>query len=287
MNFFRIPLNLFVCVVLYIVNAFPITVMFGMCSIFLFMAAILLHMQGRNLLIDMFLYYHNYLARAVAQPWCSTSERTHFSVARLPGTPCVEEFTPKNCEMLCNNTKLDLATVETDVDEKVEDKVCSYVDQLLAAMRAKDSTMHVCRRREGHVLADINLYKRKRKEPDVEKQKEPILEHVTVLLASHYHLKFTTRDVFLPFDLFEASLLNTTNQACGLYNEAEDKQLKSHPPKNVESEILREHIKKEREAAKAGKRPYYLRKPELRERKLMNKYNELKVKSTRFTGSFF
>ncbi|AQL01972.1 Putative DUF947 domain containing family protein [Zea mays] len=45
---------------------------------------------------------------------------------------------------------------------------------------------------------------------------------------------------------------------------------------NVESEILREHIKKEREAAKAGKRPYYLKKPEFRERKLMNKYNELK-----------
>ncbi|KAM0828374.1 hypothetical protein ACQ4PT_067606 [Festuca glaucescens] len=41
MNFFRIPLNLFVCVVLYNVNAFPITVMFGMCSIFLFIAAIL------------------------------------------------------------------------------------------------------------------------------------------------------------------------------------------------------------------------------------------------------
>ncbi|AQK89034.1 Putative DUF947 domain containing family protein [Zea mays] len=55
-----------------------------------------------------------------------------------------------------------------------------------------------------------------------------------------------------------------------------DKQLKSHPPKNVESEILCEHIKKERETAKAGKRPYYLKKPELRERKLMNKYNELK-----------
>ncbi|KAJ1290493.1 hypothetical protein BS78_02G248000 [Paspalum vaginatum] len=55
-----------------------------------------------------------------------------------------------------------------------------------------------------------------------------------------------------------------------------DKQLKSHPQKNVESEILREHIKKEREAAKAGKRPYYLKKSELRERKLMNKYNELK-----------
>ncbi|KAK3030653.1 hypothetical protein RJ639_035857 [Escallonia herrerae] len=41
MNFFRIPLNIFVCVVLYNVNAFPITVMFGMCSIFLFVASIL------------------------------------------------------------------------------------------------------------------------------------------------------------------------------------------------------------------------------------------------------
>uniref|UniRef100_A0A1J3EQX7 Molybdate-anion transporter n=1 Tax=Noccaea caerulescens TaxID=107243 RepID=A0A1J3EQX7_NOCCA len=41
MNFFRIPLNIFVCVVLYNVNAFPITVMFGMCSIFLFVASLL------------------------------------------------------------------------------------------------------------------------------------------------------------------------------------------------------------------------------------------------------
>ncbi|KAK9665186.1 hypothetical protein RND81_14G096200 [Saponaria officinalis] len=41
MNFFRIPLNIFVCVVLYNVNAFPITIMFGMCSIFLFVACIL------------------------------------------------------------------------------------------------------------------------------------------------------------------------------------------------------------------------------------------------------
>jgi ribosomal RNA-processing protein 36 len=57
-----------------------------------------------------------------------------------------------------------------------------------------------------------------------------------------------------------------------------DKQLRSHPKKNVESEILREHIKKEREATKTGKRPYYLKKSEIRERKLMNKYNELKVK---------
>ncbi|KAL5747700.1 hypothetical protein ACOSQ2_024997 [Xanthoceras sorbifolium] len=41
MNFFRIPLNIFVCVVLYNVNAFPITIMFGMCSIFLFVASAL------------------------------------------------------------------------------------------------------------------------------------------------------------------------------------------------------------------------------------------------------
>eukprot|EP00268_Persea_americana_P011146 TRINITY_DN1466_c0_g1_i6.p1 TRINITY_DN1466_c0_g1~~TRINITY_DN1466_c0_g1_i6.p1 ORF type:complete len:462 (+),score=66.34 TRINITY_DN1466_c0_g1_i6:462-1847(+) len=41
MNFFRIPLNIFVCIVLYNVNAFPMTIMFGMCSIFLFMASIL------------------------------------------------------------------------------------------------------------------------------------------------------------------------------------------------------------------------------------------------------
>ncbi|KAG8057470.1 hypothetical protein GUJ93_ZPchr0002g24684 [Zizania palustris] len=39
-----------------------------------------------------------------------------------------------------------------------------------------------------------------------------------------------------------------------------DKQLRSHPKKNTESEILHEHIKKEREAAKTGKRPYYLKK---------------------------
>ncbi|KAJ8446242.1 hypothetical protein Cgig2_016013 [Carnegiea gigantea] len=41
MNFFRMPLNIFVCVVLYNVNAFPITIMFGMCSIFLFAACAL------------------------------------------------------------------------------------------------------------------------------------------------------------------------------------------------------------------------------------------------------
>ncbi|CAM6117418.1 unnamed protein product [Calypogeia fissa] len=41
MNFFRIPLNLFVCVVLYNVSAFPISAMFGMCAVFLLLAAFL------------------------------------------------------------------------------------------------------------------------------------------------------------------------------------------------------------------------------------------------------
>ncbi|KAK8559491.1 hypothetical protein V6N13_026912 [Hibiscus sabdariffa] len=48
MNFFRIPLNIFVCVALYNVNAFPMTVMFGICSAFLFVASLL---QRRLMLI--------------------------------------------------------------------------------------------------------------------------------------------------------------------------------------------------------------------------------------------
>jgi len=39
-NFFRIPLNLFVCTVLYNVSAFPLWGMFAMCSTFLFLCAI-------------------------------------------------------------------------------------------------------------------------------------------------------------------------------------------------------------------------------------------------------
>ncbi|CAL9166169.1 unnamed protein product [Musa hybrid cultivar] len=56
-----------------------------------------------------------------------------------------------------------------------------------------------------------------------------------------------------------------------------DEQIKSGPRKCAESEILSEHIKKEREAAKRGKQPYYLKKSEIRERKLIQKYNELKA----------
>eukprot|EP00887_Chlorella_sp_A99_P000640 scaffold5.g640.t1 len=38
-NFFRIPLNLFVCIVLYNVSAFPLSTMFGMCALFMVVAA--------------------------------------------------------------------------------------------------------------------------------------------------------------------------------------------------------------------------------------------------------
>jgi len=41
MNFFRIPLNLFVCVILYNVAMFPLAAMFGMCTLFLVLAAFL------------------------------------------------------------------------------------------------------------------------------------------------------------------------------------------------------------------------------------------------------
>ncbi|KAK9826741.1 hypothetical protein WJX81_003787 [Elliptochloris bilobata] len=39
-NFFRIPLNLFVCVVLYNVSSFPLAAMFGMCALFLLVCAL-------------------------------------------------------------------------------------------------------------------------------------------------------------------------------------------------------------------------------------------------------
>lgn len=41
MNCFRIPLNLFVCVILYNVSAFPLAAMFGLCAVFLGLAAML------------------------------------------------------------------------------------------------------------------------------------------------------------------------------------------------------------------------------------------------------
>lgn len=57
-----------------------------------------------------------------------------------------------------------------------------------------------------------------------------------------------------------------------------DNKIKSAPAssKNLETWILSEHKKIEREAARKGKMPFYLKKGEIRERKLVQKYNELK-----------
>ncbi|KAK7349606.1 hypothetical protein VNO77_07097 [Canavalia gladiata] len=55
-----------------------------------------------------------------------------------------------------------------------------------------------------------------------------------------------------------------------------DKQLKSGSAKHIDAEILAKHKKKEREAAKQGKRPFYLKKSEIRKQRLIEKYNHLK-----------
>ncbi|KAJ8772559.1 hypothetical protein K2173_027736 [Erythroxylum novogranatense] len=56
-----------------------------------------------------------------------------------------------------------------------------------------------------------------------------------------------------------------------------DKQLKFESAKQIDATILAEHKKKEREAAKQGKRPYYLKKSEIRKQRLIEKYNKLKA----------
>ncbi|GAU28037.1 hypothetical protein TSUD_264950 [Trifolium subterraneum] len=56
-----------------------------------------------------------------------------------------------------------------------------------------------------------------------------------------------------------------------------DKQLKSGTSKNnIETQILAKHKKKEREAAKQGKRPFYLKKSEIRNQGFIEKYDNLK-----------
>jgi ribosomal RNA-processing protein 36 len=56
-----------------------------------------------------------------------------------------------------------------------------------------------------------------------------------------------------------------------------EKMLKYEPStQNKGAAILTEHKKKEREAAKEGKRPYYLKKSEIRKQTLIEKYNSLK-----------
>ncbi|KAL1198164.1 hypothetical protein V5N11_035841 [Cardamine amara subsp. amara] len=56
-----------------------------------------------------------------------------------------------------------------------------------------------------------------------------------------------------------------------------EKMLKYEPStKNKGAAILTEHKKREREAAKEGKRPYYLKKSEIRKQTLIEKFNTLK-----------
>ncbi|CAN8293953.1 unnamed protein product [Cochlearia groenlandica] len=56
-----------------------------------------------------------------------------------------------------------------------------------------------------------------------------------------------------------------------------EKMLKYEPStQNKGTTILTEHKKKEREAAKEGKKPYYLKKSEIRKQELIEKYNTLK-----------
>ncbi|GAB2293318.1 hypothetical protein Dimus_027520 [Dionaea muscipula] len=56
-----------------------------------------------------------------------------------------------------------------------------------------------------------------------------------------------------------------------------EKQLKSDAAKHTEVQILAEHKKREREAAKQGKRPFYLKKSEIRKQKLIGQYDSLKA----------
>ncbi|KAL9246759.1 hypothetical protein vseg_020254 [Gypsophila vaccaria] len=57
-----------------------------------------------------------------------------------------------------------------------------------------------------------------------------------------------------------------------------NKQLKkTEPAKRTDAQILAEHKKKEREAAKQGKRPFYLKKSDIRKQSLLEKYKDLKA----------
>ncbi|KAJ6909864.1 multiple inositol polyphosphate phosphatase 1-like isoform X1 [Populus alba x Populus x berolinensis] len=61
---------------------------------------------------------------------------------------------------------------------------------------------------------------RKRQEPAVDKLKEPVLDEITSALVSRYGLNFTRQDVAMLWFLCkqEASVLDITDQACGLFS---------------------------------------------------------------------
>lgn len=64
---------------------------------------------------------------------------------------------------------------------------------------------------------------RKSEEPAVDKLKEPIFDEITHALSGRYGLNFTSQDISSLWFLCkqEASLLDITNQACGLFNPTE------------------------------------------------------------------
>ncbi|XP_048231730.1 multiple inositol polyphosphate phosphatase 1 isoform X2 [Ricinus communis] len=64
---------------------------------------------------------------------------------------------------------------------------------------------------------------RKSQEPAVDKLKEPILDEITAALRSRYELNFTRKDTSSFWFLCkqEASLLDITDQACGLFTSSE------------------------------------------------------------------
>ncbi|KAJ9175935.1 hypothetical protein P3X46_014434 [Hevea brasiliensis] len=64
---------------------------------------------------------------------------------------------------------------------------------------------------------------RKSQEPAVDNLKEPILDEITAALVSRYELNFTRQDTSSLWFLCkqEASLLDITDQACGLFNPSE------------------------------------------------------------------
>ncbi|KAG8647446.1 hypothetical protein MANES_09G077219v8 [Manihot esculenta] len=60
-------------------------------------------------------------------------------------------------------------------------------------------------------------------EPAINKLKEPILDEITAALVSRFELNFTRQDTASLWFLCkqEASLLDITDQACGLFNPSE------------------------------------------------------------------
>ncbi|KAK4603327.1 hypothetical protein RGQ29_012032 [Quercus rubra] len=82
---------------------------------------------------------------------------------------------------------------------------------------------------------------------------------------------------------------NQTAEAISKSNDAEivdelknniswiDKQLKSESVQHTDAAILAEHKKKQGEAAKKGKQPFYLSKSAIRQQRLIEKYEDLKA----------